>query len=66
MKRRNLSIIVAMIALSFALLSFVLMLIRTLPADLVVFFISITIALIAMHIMEKQSLQRWKKKESKW
>jgi hypothetical protein len=58
MKRRNLSIIVAMIALSFALLSFILMLIRTLPADLVVFFISITIALIAMYIMEKQSLQR--------
>jgi hypothetical protein len=57
MKRRNLSIIVAMIALSFALLSFILMLIRTLPADLVVFFISITIALIAMYIMNKQSLQ---------
>jgi hypothetical protein len=57
MKRRNLSIIVAMIALSFALLSFILMLIRTLPADLVVFFISITIALIAMYIMEKQSLK---------
>jgi hypothetical protein len=58
MKRKNLSIIVAMMALLFALLSFVLMLIRTLPADLVVFFISITIALIAMYIMEKQSLQR--------
>lgn len=60
MKRRNLSIIVAMMALLFALFSVILMFIdgRTLPRDLIAFFISMAIALVAMYIMEKQSLQR--------
>jgi putative flippase GtrA len=60
MKRKDLSIIVAMMALLFALFSIILMLIdgRTLPRDLIAFFISMGIALIAMYIMEKQSLQR--------
>lgn len=60
MKRGDLSIIVAMIALLFALFSVILMFLdtRTLSADLVAFFIFISIALMAMYSMSKQSLKR--------